>query len=232
MGIVESANALLLTDFQSAHLSPAPIPLTFTVPGNQDEEAEEEYTITLSSAGTIPTNDLHACYALIKATSKHAYKNSEVGWSSVKKAQEMTHKDMRYLLVKRGRHEQEQERGPGDGGLGGAASAAELMDPTKDTSSETSDVVAFLSFILTYEDGCEVIYCYELHVRPALRRCGLGRRLMDLMENVGAKVGVEKAMLTVFRSNEDGVGFYRKRGYVFGFMEFVKRIVPVNITGT
>jgi len=37
---------------------------------------------------------------------------------------------------------------------------------------------------------------------------------MGIMEETGRKVGVEKAMLTVFTKNEGGMKFYEKRGYV------------------
>lgn len=84
---------------------------------------------------------------------------------------------------------------------------------------DEADVVeGFLSFMVTDEDHYEVIYCYELHLQPRLQGKGLGRRLMGLMEMVGARVGVEKAMLTVFRSNERAAKVYGKWGY--GLDEF------------
>lgn len=42
---------------------------------------------------------------------------------------------------------------------------------------------------------------------------GLGRYLVGIMEQVGAKAGLEKAMLTVFVSNKGALGFYEKLGY-------------------
>jgi ribosomal protein S18 acetylase RimI-like enzyme len=72
---------------------------------------------------------------------------------------------------------------------------------------------AFLSFMLTYEDGCEVVYCYEVHVGERLRGMGLGTRLVGLMEEVGRRVGVEKAMLTVFVTNGGAAAFYARLGY-------------------
>ena len=71
----------------------------------------------------------------------------------------------------------------------------------------------FLSFMLTYEDGKEVIYVYEVHFAEPLRRGGLGKLMMGLVEQIGRKVKVEKAMLTVFVVNEDARRFYEKLGY-------------------
>ena len=79
--------------------------------------------------------------------------------------------------------------------------------------SPSSPPAAFLSFMLTYEDGLEVIYCYELHLARELRRCGLGARLVRATEEVGRRVGVEKLMLTVFRANENALAFYTRLGY-------------------
>ena len=72
---------------------------------------------------------------------------------------------------------------------------------------------AFASFMLTYEDGEEVVYLYEIHLGEELRGSGLGRYLMDLVENVGRKAGMGKCMLTVFMSNEAARKFYERLGY-------------------
>ena len=77
----------------------------------------------------------------------------------------------------------------------------------------SSPPAGFLSFMLTYEDGLEVIYCYELHLAEQLRRCGLGARLVRVTEEVGRRVGVGKLMLTVFRANETALAFYQRLGY-------------------
>ncbi len=74
-------------------------------------------------------------------------------------------------------------------------------------------VEGFLSFMLTLEDGVEVIYCYEVHLGERVRGKGVGGRLMGVLEEVGRRAGVEKAMLTVFRRNEGAVGFYERLGY-------------------
>lgn len=80
-------------------------------------------------------------------------------------------------------------------------------------STPADKVEAFLSFMITYEDGHEVIYCYEVHLSEHLQGCGLGKQLMGIVEDVGREVGVEKAMLTVFLENEGAVKFYERLGY-------------------
>lgn len=75
------------------------------------------------------------------------------------------------------------------------------------------EVEGFCSFMLTYEDGCEVVYCYEVHLAPQARGLGIGKLLMGLVEGVGREVGVEKAMLTVFVENQGARRFYEGLGY-------------------
>ncbi|KAL8726734.1 MAG: hypothetical protein Q9166_006529 [cf. Caloplaca sp. 2 TL-2023] len=77
----------------------------------------------------------------------------------------------------------------------------------------TTCIRGFLSFMLTYEDGHEVVYCYELHLDPAVQRRGIGKHLMSLMETVGKRAGIEKSMLTVFVTNDTAMRFYEKLGY-------------------
>ena len=107
--------------------------------------------------------------------------------------------DLRYVLLKNA-----YEDGEGNGENG-----------------QDQDVQGFMSFMLTYEDGYEVIYLYEIHLSPQLQGQGLGKKLMDMMEEVGRKAGVEKSMLTVFRRNEAARSFYERLGY--GVDEFSPR---------
>ncbi|KAK5263553.1 N alpha-acetyl-transferase, partial [Exophiala xenobiotica] len=74
-------------------------------------------------------------------------------------------------------------------------------------------VIGFISFMVTYEDGNEVVYIYEIHFSPDWQGKGLGRKLMDVVEVIGRNVGVTKVMLTVFKANERAVQWYTRLGY-------------------
>lgn len=106
--------------------------------------------------------------------------------------------DMRYMVLR----QQTQEKGEEE--------SAERDDAD---ASGRDLAMGFLSFMVTYEDGKEVIYCYEIHLSPALQGKGIGKRMMDLYEEIGRGVGLEKAMLTVFRVNEVARKFYERLGY-------------------
>ena len=77
----------------------------------------------------------------------------------------------------------------------------------------TDRIQGFLSFMLTYEDRHEVVYCYELHLSPSAQRQGIGKHLMGLVETVGKSAGVDKSMLTVFTENHTALMFYERLGY-------------------
>ncbi|KAL8721394.1 MAG: hypothetical protein Q9225_001909 [Loekoesia sp. 1 TL-2023] len=145
----------------------------------------QSHHVHFESSSTISTDDFNACLTLVASSSANAYAASSIGWSPSKKRKEMNLPDLRYLL---------------------------LVDPS--VQNIHTRVQGFLSFMLTYEDGHEVIYCYELHLTPCLQGQGLGKHLMSLMETVGSNAGVEKSMLTVFVENEGAIKFYQKLGYV------------------
>ena len=129
---------------------------------------------------------------LIEETSKTDYDGSGKKFSKAAKRKEMRLPDMRYLTL------------------------GELVRPNEKTGvlEESSRVVGFVSFMVTYEDNYEVIYIYEILFVPEHQGRGFGGHMMDAVEDIGREVGVEKAMLTVFKSNERAVKWYYKRGYV------------------
>ena len=71
----------------------------------------------------------------------------------------------------------------------------------------------FMSFMLTFEDGFEVIYLYEIHLHDELQGLGLGKQLMSILEGAGEIAEVKKSMLTVFKANKKALRFYKKLGY-------------------
>ena len=113
--------------------------------------------------------------------------------------------DLRYLVIKRQRrHNYHCSTGP----------EKEGQDNWEDAKEHGEEEVAgFMSFMLTYEDGYEVIYCYEIHLSPELRGKGVGRQMMGLLEGMGRRVGVQKAMLTVLLANAEARRFYEGCGY-------------------
>ncbi|KAI1368243.1 acyl-CoA N-acyltransferase [Xylaria arbuscula] len=81
--------------------------------------------------------------------------------------------------------------------------------------NEEGVVRGFTSLMPTYEEGEPVVYCYEIHLTPELRRTGLARLLMSSLENVASRTPpIKKVMLTCFLSNQGALNFYKSAGFI------------------
>ncbi|KAI9375002.1 acyl-CoA N-acyltransferase [Aspergillus egyptiacus] len=153
------------------------------------------YTVSIYTTATIPPAELNECFDLIELTSSAAYKDSSMGWSASGKRKEMKLPDMKYMILRR------------------RAESAGSANEENDGERSSGEFVGFLEFMVTYEDGYEVLYCYEIHLMPGVQGQGLGEELMGRFERVGRRIGLEKAMLTVFKSNARAIAFYERVGY-------------------
>lgn len=149
----------------------------------------KKYTIELQNSSNLTRDELAACFSLIEESSKGDYSASKQGWKPTAKRREMRLLELKYILVL----------------------ATELRDGEEKKAA--GGIEAFVSFMPTIEDEQEVLYVYEIHLAPTLRRSGLGRQLMKLVEGVASKVGVEKVMLSCFTRNAIAKGFYEGIGY-------------------
>ncbi|KAL9068775.1 MAG: hypothetical protein Q9161_005979 [Pseudevernia consocians] len=180
---LDALNALPISTFR-AQFWPHPDPrCPISNPTHQ-----EPRLLQLRTSDDLSDAELLQCFRLVRETSAADYRASAGGWHPVTKRREMRLRDLRYILL--GRSSLRRPEG-------------EMCLP----------VEGFLSFMLTWEDGVEVIYCYEIHLDEGVRGKGVGKRLMGYLEEVGRKAEVEKAMLTVFKKNRAAVRFYEGLGY-------------------
>ena len=190
--LVETTNDLPIASIFNSHCpasSPTWLSLRAKIQVLQLRPGQSLQIHTLDSRSLINAQ-LNSCLDLIEKTSADDYRKSETGWSRAKKRREMKLPDLRYVLL------------------------SQAQDAGKTSEQPAEETVAgFVSFMITYEDGFEVIYVYEIHFAEQFRSKGLGRRLMEVVEAIGTSVGVEKAMLTVFRTNEIATTWYGKMGY-------------------
>ncbi|KAG8625488.1 hypothetical protein KVT40_007239 [Elsinoe batatas] len=194
--MIKSVNKLTPTEFKQAHFpSHLDIPKASAEPDKSRRSWAAELFVSPAAIKVADADDrlsdpdLEACLALVEETSSKDYAASAMGWHKGRKRREMRDRDMRYLIVRDSTPEGDQTRGG------------------------TASVAGFLSFMLTHEDGLPVIYVYEVHLKPSIRKSGVGKQLMNLVEHIGASVGVDKSMLTVFRSNDKAVKWYERLGY-------------------
>ena len=174
---------------------PIPVPSKFAPQsGHQNRstayeaQSPSKYGLTLSSSTAMSGKDLDACFTLIESTSSAAYKASSTGWHPRRKKAEMKLLDMKYLLLRPFHHR--------------SSSVGVRLS-----------VEAFLSFMVTMEDGCFVVYIYEIHLSRKLQGQSVGTRMMEVVEGAGKRAGCQKAMLTVWRSNKGARRFYERLGW-------------------
>jgi GNAT superfamily N-acetyltransferase len=117
------------------------------------------------------------------------YRSSSWGLSLKEKVEEFRHKNARFLLV-----------------------TDTQIVVGEDEAKNNQTVLAFSHFRFegNYEDKPteEVLYLYELQVNVIARRCGLGRRLMSIMETIAMRANMLCVMLTVFKKNQSAMDFY------------------------
>ncbi|KAL4998797.1 acyl-CoA N-acyltransferase [Aspergillus recurvatus] len=165
-------------------------------PAAEQDLETDLYNISIYTAATIPATELASCFRLLELTSSNAYKKSSMGWSPSEKRKEMKLPDMKYMILRRS-----------------AADGDRDTEGDSSRSKSTGRFAGFLEFMVTYEDGYEVLYCYEIHLTPEVQGQGLGEELIERFERIGRRIGLEKAMLTVFKSNSRAIKFYTRVGY-------------------
>jgi ribosomal protein S18 acetylase RimI-like enzyme len=185
---LKSANALPLSEFTELYF-----------PKSLEYAARDgtQYSITPQTSANLGEEELTRCFNLIQETSSADYEASSDGWDPVDKRKEMKEVDMRYLLVRR------------------SPSSSQPRPESEDNPANVdSEIVAFLSFMLTTEASELVIYIYEVHSDSCVRGIGLGKFLMGYVEEIGRNAGMLKSMLTVFTRNTHAESFYRRLGYI------------------
>ncbi|KAM5443587.1 N alpha-acetyl-transferase [Microsporum ferrugineum] len=206
ISLIESVNSLPISEFIHRYVPSYALNLTIQLAVNSSDDTPEEskrraYSLQFYTAASMPEAYMDACYNLIYLTSSAAYKQSTSGWSSRKKRQEMKLLDMRYMVLVA-----ENEHAP-------------------EGKSEMPPIGGFLSFMVTDEDGIPVLYCYEIHLAPEVQHKGVGKQLLRIFEDIGRNVGLQKGMLTVFKSNRSATRFYER----IGFMEDASSPKPTKL---
>ena len=85
---------------------------------------------------------------------------------------------------------------------------AYVVDP--ETKTRQSQPIAFSHFRFDYEalKKTNELYMYEIHLEEAWRGQGLGKFMMQTLEFLGIKFGMDYLMMTVFKANDKAMHFY------------------------
>ena len=157
----------------------------------------------LKRSTKMTNSELAACFDLISKTSQQDYKSSSRGWDPDYKMEEMSDKEMTYLLVRQAE------------GFIGVDRASEQSG----SEHHAGAILGFLSFKFEPEEEelkmmTPVLYMYEIHLDDRLRGQGLGGRMIKWAESQARLVKISKVMLTVFAVNEAATRLYHSQGFV------------------
>jgi len=116
---------------------------------------------------------------LITKNMKKLYEESEWGWKESSKREEMFDDRAWYLLA-------------------------------RSTSSEDSGkLLAFAHFRFDMDYDDEVLYVYEIQLEDCVKRKGLGKFMMQVLEIMAFKADLRKIMLTCFKHNPAAQKFFK-----------------------
>jgi len=78
-------------------------------------------------------------------------------------------------------------------------------------SDDDGKPVAMTMFRFDMECDDEVLYCYEVQLTEEVRRKGLGKFLMQVLEMMAFKTNMSKVMLTCFKDNKPANAFFKDK---------------------
>jgi len=178
---------------RSDHLDTLPVEYSRLV----DAERELDVNVSCRLVENVPEGDMRWAFALLQENMKLLYEGSEWGWHERDKLKEMHAEGMHYFFV----------TAPVDSTASNSSSSMEGV-------SGAAENVGFASGFFDLERGEPVFYLYEIMVTKAMQAKGLGSKLMDVFEMVGAAAKMPTAMLTCFTANTKAEHFFERRGYV------------------
>jgi ribosomal protein S18 acetylase RimI-like enzyme len=149
--------------------------------------------VSYAPSTDVTEDQFQQCLQLFRQNMAKLYEGSSWGLDMKEKERELRHDRARYLLLLVDDHDHDRQ------------------------GERNKKVAAFVHFRFEYDDEegptCPVLYVYEIQIDGSYRRHGLGRKLMDLAEQIAHRQDMAKVVLTVFKSNGDAMAFYDKLGY-------------------
>jgi len=115
---------------------------------------------------------------------KELYEHSQLGWNEPKKRKEMLDDRAWYLIARK---------------------HIEAIDGNE----QTEELIGFAHFRFDMDYDDEVLYIYEIQLEDSVKRKGLGRFMMQLLELLSFKTDMRKIMLTCLRNDEPTQKFFK-----------------------
>ncbi|PIK39919.1 putative N-alpha-acetyltransferase 40 [Apostichopus japonicus] len=86
--------------------------------------------------------------------------------------------------------------------------ALSLLSTNMKSLGEDQNPVGFVHFWFDMDFDDEVLYCYEIQLVEEVRRKGLGKFLIQILEMLAYQTQMKKVMLTVFKHNKEANSFF------------------------
>ena len=153
------------------------------------------FSLEMLHASQLSSEQRKRVFALFESNMKSMYRNSVLGWKPTEKKRELFDCESRFAIL----------RPPAEEGAEIAGFAMFRFDTEP---CAAGDVTAREG-----EQEVEVVYLYEIQIRSANQRDGLGKELMDVVYDLGKATRMRKVMLTVFDENAAARAFYKRMGY-------------------
>lgn len=79
--------------------------------------------------------------------------------------------------------------------------------------ADNREPVAFSHFRFDMDYGDPVLYCYEIQLEPRVRRLGLGKFIMQILELIAFSNQMRKVVLTALKNNTNSLLFFKSLNY-------------------
>ncbi|KAE9420450.1 hypothetical protein Angca_007369, partial [Angiostrongylus cantonensis] len=79
--------------------------------------------------------------------------------------------------------------------------------------NERGELIGYSHYRFDMDHHSSVVYCYEIQIEERYQKKGVGTLLIQTLETLAERTGMEKVMATVFAFNEKSLAFFHKLGY-------------------
>ncbi|XP_067616625.1 N-alpha-acetyltransferase 40 [Eurosta solidaginis] len=80
-------------------------------------------------------------------------------------------------------------------------------------TDKSGQPVAYTMFRFDMDYACSVLYCYEMQIEVDFQRQGIGKFMMQALEQCSKHWHMDKVLLTVLKNNPKGIAFFKAIGY-------------------
>ncbi|WWD04996.1 hypothetical protein V865_003067 [Kwoniella europaea PYCC6329] len=172
------------------------------------------YEIFLVKSENLSKNAQDSIFKLFDQNMYDLQKTSSFPYTERSKREELFDQDARYIVLLSPPQSLSSTSSPF---VNGNNKKGKAKEPQVDFEYE--NLLGFCGFRFDTEEtlssrDAEVVYCYEVQLSSKCRGQGLGKKLLDILEDIGRKRGLDKVMLTCLKSNESALAFYTRQGYI------------------